>query len=94
MVRMAQYATAGEKDQFSTPSSRKALLAGTGDGEQESVYLAGNSLGLMPKRTPELLSQELQVARCTRADCPFVRDRELSPEIRELVVLVEVGREF
>ncbi|GAA5963018.1 hypothetical protein JCM8115_002591 [Rhodotorula mucilaginosa] len=45
----------------STPGDGAAPPTGTGDGEQESVYLAGNSLGLMPKRTPELLSQELQV---------------------------------
>ena len=67
--------------QFSIPNKRtvwtsipgdgaEAAAAGTGDGEQESVYLAGNSLGLMPKRTPELLSQELQVwsTRCVRPE--------------------------
>lgn len=62
------------RDQYSLPNKRTVwtaeyrgqVEAGTAAavpdaGEQDSVYLAGNSLGLMPKRTPELLSQELKV---------------------------------
>ncbi len=50
------------RSRFSFPT--KATVAGQaasgGDGEG-SVYLAGNSLGLMPKTTPELVKQELEV---------------------------------
>lgn len=31
------------------------------EDQQPAVYLAGNSLGLMPKTTPALLQQELEV---------------------------------
>ncbi|GAA5860903.1 hypothetical protein JCM3774_003181 [Rhodotorula dairenensis] len=62
------------RDQFSLPKKRTVWTAeyreqreaesattASDVAEQDSVYLAGNSLGLMPKRTPELLSQELKV---------------------------------
>ena len=50
------------KHRFSFPS--KSTVAGqesAGEDGKGSVYLAGNSLGLMPKTTPELVRQELEV---------------------------------
>ena len=48
---------------FSFPT--KATVAGRAPGgagdDEPSTYLAGNSLGLMPKTTPELVRQELEV---------------------------------
>ncbi|GAA5868328.1 hypothetical protein JCM1840_005639 [Sporobolomyces johnsonii] len=61
------------RDNFSFPKRRTvwpqeytALKEKLGEADDEDavapcVYLAGNSLGLMPKRTPELLSEELNV---------------------------------
>lgn len=61
----AQFSVPNKRTVWASPPGDGAeapdAATGTGDGEEESVYLAGNSLGLMPKRTPELLSQELQV---------------------------------
>lgn len=72
----AQFSIPTRRTVSSTPSDgaeTAEAATGTGDGEQESVYLAGNSLGLMPKRTPELLSQELHVwsTRCVRTNVSY-----------------------
>lgn len=57
------YAFAPFRSRFSFPSM--ATVAGReavgAEDESDSVYLAGNSLGLMPKTTPGLVQQELQV---------------------------------
>jgi kynureninase len=47
---------------------------GKEEDRRESVYLAGNSLGLMPKRTSEMLTEELNVwsSRCAPS-CPLPR---------------------
>lgn len=66
------------RDQFNIPKKRTVWTEAcrqergadkVDDGEEDAVYLAGNSLGLMPKRTPELLSEELHVwsTRCVAA---------------------------
>lgn len=59
------------RQQFSFPSRKTVWTegyrnqrgqredGGGQDGEKPAVYLAGNSLGLMPKATPELIRQEL-----------------------------------
>ncbi|BGP33314.1 Kynureninase (L-kynurenine hydrolase) [Rhodotorula toruloides] len=59
--------------QFSFPKKRtvwpdayRAEMESRGEADRdedatECVYLAGNSLGLMPRRTPEMLSEELSV---------------------------------
>ncbi|GAA6028719.1 hypothetical protein JCM8097_007361 [Rhodosporidiobolus ruineniae] len=48
------------------PEEYRDLQDGKGQGDKpedkgECVYLAGNSLGLMPKRTPDMLAEELSV---------------------------------
>ena len=43
--------------QFNIPS--KSKVGGTGD--EQCIYLCGNSLGLLPRTTPDLISQELKV---------------------------------
>jgi len=50
---------------------------GKEEDKRESVYLAGNSLGLMPKRTSEMLTEELNVwsSRCVRFSAANVRSR-------------------
>lgn len=56
-------------DQFSFPTKQRVWPQGRSnsaetpesDSHSPAVYLAGNSLGLMPKSTPDLLRQELDV---------------------------------
>ncbi|GAA5994462.1 hypothetical protein JCM5350_007044 [Sporobolomyces pararoseus] len=64
------------------------------DGTKSAVYLAGNSLGLMPKTTPELIQQELNVWASRgvighvdhQYDRPWVKiDENVTPILAELV---------
>ncbi|GAA5895727.1 kynureninase [Sporobolomyces salmoneus] len=96
--QLAQY-----RQQFSLPN-RKAVRTDdytgqseeTGDelGGRDAVYLAGNSLGLMPKTTPELIQQELSVWAATGVighvnhphGRPWIRiDETVTPILAELV---------
>lgn len=57
------------REQFSFPTKERVWPNGhaqtahtaESEGSERAVYLAGNSLGLMPKSTPALLQQELDV---------------------------------
>lgn len=60
------------RDQFSFPTRqavwpkehavlREEMQDVTDEDREPSVYLAGNSLGLMPKSTPDLLREEFKV---------------------------------
>ncbi|CAG8600358.1 9690_t:CDS:2 [Acaulospora morrowiae] len=51
------------REEFSIPKSKDVVTEGTSKTKpnEEVVYFCGNSLGLMPKRVRQLLSQELDV---------------------------------
>ncbi|KXS11948.1 kynureninase [Gonapodya prolifera JEL478] len=47
------------RKEFDIPLIKDVANAKSDEGEQESIYLCGNSLGLLPKGTKTLISQEL-----------------------------------
>ncbi|SGY14748.1 BQ5605_C013g07081 [Microbotryum silenes-dioicae] len=63
-----QQETVSRSDQFSFPSVAtvrppgvaKATVSSSARDSEPSVYLAGNSLGLMPNSTPKLIQEELE----------------------------------
>jgi len=47
------------RDEFNLPN--QPAPKGAQAGPEKAIYLCGNSLGLMPKRTKALIDQELEV---------------------------------
>ncbi|GAA6013965.1 hypothetical protein JCM11491_003471 [Sporobolomyces phaffii] len=92
------------RQQFSIPTRaavsqdgaehREGAAAPKANGEDAAIYLAGNSLGLMPKSTPQLIQQELSVWAATGVighvehahGRPWVKiDETVTPILAEIV---------